>query len=304
MEKTKVIAVDDEIIILSIVRMILENTEFEVTTCTSGKECLELMNTNEYDVAVLDIIMPEMNGHELCKKIHQKHKDVIVIFLTGATGDDILQKSFDVGGFDYIEKPVHKLELISRINNAMRVKKAELQLKNTLEILEEKNEILKKLVIIDGLTQLYNHKYIVEQLNKRFDESKRFGQPLSIIMFDIDHFKNVNDICGHLFGDTVLLQLGDCFKHNLRKVDLIGRYGGEEFLIILPNTLIENGAYVANFLRERVSEMCFEEKPGFKITISGGVTGIDDKQDFIEMLTKADKLLYQAKENGRNRIEF
>ncbi|MEI6054694.1 MAG: diguanylate cyclase [Lentisphaerota bacterium] len=304
MKRIKVIAVDDEIIILSIVKMLLEQDDFDVTTCTSGKECLELLEKNEYDLALLDIIMPEMNGHELCKKILQKYKDLMVIFLTGATGDDILQKSYAVGGFDYISKPVHKFEVISRINNAMRVKRAELQLKSTLEILEEKNEILKKQVILDGLTQLYNHKYIVEQFSKRFDEAIRYGQQLSIIMFDIDHFKDVNDTHGHLFGDTVLLKLSDCFKSNLRKVDFVGRYGGEEFLLILPNTPLENGAYVADFLRKKINEISFTEKPGFRFTISGGVSGIEGKKDFIEMLTSSDKLLYKAKENGRNRIEF
>lgn len=304
MDKVRVIAVDDEIIILSIVKMLLEQSNFEVTTCTSGRECLELMDKNEYDMAVLDIIMPEMSGHELCKRILQKNKEMMVIFLTGATGDDILQKSFAVGGFDYIEKPVHKIELISRMNNAMRVKRAEQQLRNTLQVLEEKNEILKRLVVIDGLTQLYNHKYIVEQLSKRFDEARRYAQQLSIIMFDIDYFKNVNDSCGHLFGDTVLLRLSDCFKSNLRNVDFVGRYGGEEFLIILPNTSLESGAYVANFLREKANALYFDEKPGFKLAISGGVSAIEGKKDFIDMLSSADTLLYRAKEKGRNRIEF
>lgn len=304
MERIKVIAVDDEIIILGIVKMLLEQEEFDVTTCTSGRECLELLKKNEYDLALLDIIMPEMNGHELCKIILQKYKDTIIIFMTGASSDDILQKSFAVGGFDYIAKPVHKFELISRIKNALRVKRAELQLKSTLEILEEKNEILKEQVVLDSLTQIYNHKYIVEQFSKRFDEAVRYGQQLSIIMFDIDHFKDVNDSHGHLFGDTVLLKLSDCFKSNLRKIDFVGRYGGEEFLLILPNTPIENGAYVANFLRQKVNELSFNEKPGFSFTISGGVSGIEGKKDFIEMLTNADKLLYNAKENGRNRIEF
>lgn len=304
MEKIKVIAVDDEIIILSIVRMLLDPNEFDVTTCTSGRECLELMDKNEYDLAVFDIIMPDMNGHELCKRVLQKHKDMIVIFLTGATGDDILQKSFAVGGFDYIEKPVHKLELIARIKNAVRIKKVELQLKQTLEILEEKNEILRKLVVIDGLTQLYNHKHIVEILSKRFDEARRYFQPLSIIMFDIDHFKEVNDKYGHLFGDTVLLRLANVFKTELRKVDFSGRYGGEEFLIVLPNTVLESAAYVANYLRKKANELFFEEKHDFRFTVSAGVSFIEGKNDFIEMISHADKLLYVAKEKGRNRIEF
>ncbi len=303
MEKIKIIAVDDELIILSILKMLLEHSDYDVTTCSSGKECLNLLEENEYDLALLDVFMPDMNGHELCKKIMEKHKDMMIIFLTGATGDDVLQKSFAVGGFDYIEKPVHKLELVSRVNNAMRVKRAEQKLQSTLQVLEEKNEILKKLVIIDGLTQLYNHKYIVEQLGKRFYEARRYRQDLCIIMFDIDFFKNVNDTCGHLFGDTVLFKLSACFLKNIRSVDFVGRYGGEEFLVVLPNTNLKNAVHVANFLREKVNEISFYEKPGFKITISGGVCEINGHNDYIEMISKADKNLYKAKENGRNRIE-
>ena len=304
MEKIRIIAVDDEIIILSIIKMLLDSNEFEITTSTSGRECLELMNHNEYDLALLDVIMPEMNGHELCRNILKQNRDIIVIFLTGATGDDILKRSFEVGGFDYIEKPVHKLELIARINNAMRVKRAELQLKRTLEILEEKNAILNKLVVIDSLTQLFNHKHIVDILAKRYDEAKRYNQPLSVIMFDIDFFKQVNDNFGHIFGDTVLMKVADVLKNSVRKVDFSGRYGGEEFLLILPNTVLESAAYVADFLRHRISELQFKEHPELKLTISAGVAFIEGKKDFIEMISHADKLLYKAKENGRNKIEF
>ena len=304
MEKIKIIAVDDEVIILSIVKMLLDSNEFDVTVCTSGRECLELMDNNEYDLALLDVIMPEMNGHELCKKVLKKNRDTIVIFLTGATGDDILQKSFDVGGLDYIEKPVHKLELIARITNAMRVKRAELQLKRTLEMLEEKNAILNKLIVIDSLTQLFNHKHIVDILSKRFDEAKRYSQPLSVIMFDIDYFKRINDTYGHLFGDEVLIRIAQVFKYNLRKTDFSGRYGGEEFLIILSNTSIESAAYVADSLRNKISQISFDNKPDFHLTISGGVVSMENKKDFIELISQADKLLYKAKEKGRNRIEF
>lgn len=304
MEKVKIIAVDDEIIILSILKMLLDSSDYELTTCTSGKEALELIKKEDYDMALLDIFMPEINGHELCRKVLAIKSDLIVIFLTGATGDEVLRKSFDVGGFDYIEKPVHKLELIARITNAMRVKRAELELKRALEMLEEKNQILNKLVTIDGLTQILNHKYIIEFLLKRFEEAKRYNQTLSIIMYDIDHFKEVNDKYGHLFGDRVLMKVANLLTSNLRKIDATGRYGGEEFLVVLPNTNKEGAVYVAESLRKCIEGMSFSEEPTMRVTFSGGVSSIEGKNDFVDMLSEADNKLYAAKNNGRNRIEY
>ncbi|MDF2546193.1 MAG: signal transduction protein [Anaerosolibacter sp.] len=160
---------------------------------------------------------------------------------------------------------------------------------------------MEKMVMLDGLTKIYNHKYMYERLDQEIQEAKRYGKHLTVIMVDIDHFKKVNDVYGHQVGDHVLSKLAMFIKDNLRSMDIVGRYGGEEFMIILPETALAQGYMVADKIRQLVESMEWEEK-NLKITISGGVTAWMD-EGALKMVKKADDLLYQAKKNGRNRIE-
>ncbi len=169
------------------------------------------------------------------------------------------------------------------------------------EALTQKNIILEELAISDGLTNIYNHKYIKERLNQEILESQRYNNDLSIIMFDIDHFKDINDDYGHQFGDKVLKKVASIFKSELRATDIPGRYGGEEFLIILPNINTKNAFITAERIRKTIEGVNWGNEE-LKITISGGISsqyssGMDD------LIRKADSLLYQAKKKGRNRIE-
>jgi diguanylate cyclase (GGDEF)-like protein len=175
----------------------------------------------------------------------------------------------------------------------------------TLEKIRLFNEI-KTLSIHDGLTGIYNHAFIVEALKDEVERSKRYGSLLSVAIFDIDDFKKVNDTYGHLAGDAVLQKLSELFKGSLRAIDIVGRYGGEEFLAILPETDGINGFHVAERFRERIENETFAygDKETIKITISGGVAHYAYGMDVNKLIKVADDNLYAAKREGKNRIFY
>lgn len=162
---------------------------------------------------------------------------------------------------------------------------------------------MKQMAVTDGLTQLYNHNHIFQKLEEEIDKSKRYGHPLSIIMFDIDFFKSINDNHGHQAGDNVLTEVSRTIKNSIRKIDFPGRYGGEEFLVVLPQIDLENAFTTAERIRKNIESLQPDKTgvPG-NVTISGGVVSLHHETT-LQLVEKADKLLYKAKENGRNRIE-
>ncbi|MFH1539493.1 MAG: diguanylate cyclase [bacterium] len=167
------------------------------------------------------------------------------------------------------------------------------------------HERIKEFAIADGLTGLYNHRYFQEQLEKEFSRARRYNLSLSLVMLDIDHFKDVNDSCGHQFGDTVLKAISGILRRSVRDIDLVGRYGGEEFVMILPETQKKNSRIVAERIRAKVEEQCFNSGSGERrITVSIGISGYPDDniQTRLDLIAKADSALYDAKNKGRNRV--
>lgn len=167
--------------------------------------------------------------------------------------------------------------------------------------IEEKNEILKRLSITDGLTGLYNYRYIVGVLSRLVEENKRYKKTLTIGMFDIDDFKKINDMYGHPFGDDVLVKVANLAEGYLRKTDLIGRYGGEEFLVLFAHTDLSGAIKSANRIIKGVSQLNWENKD-IKINMSAGLCEKKD-EDISELIKKADEMLYAAKKKGKNRVE-
>jgi diguanylate cyclase (GGDEF)-like protein len=170
-----------------------------------------------------------------------------------------------------------------------------------LREVERKNAELEKMIITDGLTKLYNHQHLYDQLDNEVKKAKRYGRALSIIMFDIDDFKKVNDSYGHQVGDTVLVKIARELRESVRDVDMVGRYGGEEFLVILPETGLENAHLLADRIRQKISALKYGLDS--KITISGGVAELREDDDVQDIVGSADKLLYRAKQAGKNRVE-
>jgi two-component system, cell cycle response regulator len=215
--------------------------------------------------------------------------------LTAKTETQDIIEGFKIGAVDYITKPFNSYELKSRV-------RTHIELKISIDLLIEKNEILAKLAITDSLTGSYNHRYIIDNLSRLIGENERYKKPLSIAMVDIDNFKKVNDSYGHDFGDEVLIRISNSIENDIRKTDLLGRYGGEEFLIIFNFSNLEGAIESMARIIKNVENIKWE-KENFKVTISAGICERKD-EDVLTLVKKSDTLLYIAKENGRNRLEF
>jgi two-component system, cell cycle response regulator len=170
----------------------------------------------------------------------------------------------------------------------------------------EYHEEIYRLTIIDALTDIHNKRYLLEFLDRELSRSARYGRPLSLIMLDLDHFKAINEDLGHLGGDFTLREVASCVKGHVRKEELFARYGGEEFAIVLPETTLEGGAAVAERIRARVEQHCFQyEGKAFPVTVSVGVAATTGEEPLTpnELINQADEMLFQAKREGRNRVE-
>ena len=297
-EKTPlVLIVDDVAKNLQVLGIILSKQNYKVAAANNGEQALKIAGNTLPDLILLDIMMPGVNGFEVCSRLKkdQKTADIPVIFLTAKIEPEDIIKGFEAGAVDYVTKPFNSVELLART-------KTHLELKISKDLLKSKNEQLKELAITDSMTGLYNHRYIIDNLVERIVEAKRYKQSLTVAMLDIDFFKKVNDVHGHLFGDFVLVRISTIIEENIRKTDIAGRYGGEEYLIIFTNTDKKSAFNTLERIRRSVEKEKWD-KNDLTITISGDLSELKD-EDHSELIKKADELLYKAKENGRNRNEI
>lgn len=288
--------VDDTMENLKVLGSVLKSENYKIAIATNGHQAIAIANDIKPDLILMDIMMPGMDGYETCKKLKsiQKTREIPLIFLTAKIDNEDIIKGFKVGAVDYITKPFNSYELKARA-------RTHIELKISRDLLQQKNEILEKLSITDGLTGLFNHRYITDSLARLIDENKRYKQPLSIAMFDIDSFKKINDKYGHLFGDEVLVKTASFIEGTLRKTDMVGRYGGEEFLVLFVLTDLKGAVESAKRIAGGVEKIKWDGKD-LKVTVSGGVCKKED-EDVSALIKKADDLLYAAKEKGRNRVE-
>jgi two-component system cell cycle response regulator len=304
---------DDSIVARKITSLCLSREGIEVHEAEDGKQAYEIMCAagDKMDIVITDLVMPNMDGMQLCRHIRQDlaKQDVPIIVLTAMSDLSEILEVFKVGASDYLIKPFAKEELLARINVHIERNKVNQELRETIKLLKEANEKVEKLSILDPLTGCYNRGYLDKQIEMEIKRSIRYGKPLSIILSDIDHFKKVNDSFGHQAGDAVLIHFVETLKNVIRSdIDWIARFGGEEFLVILPETSVSNAGIVAEKLRSAVShELICCEDVRISITSSFGVTGIDPVTQttlpsFEQLLKIADKNLYQAKKEGRNKI--
>ena len=296
-EKTPLILIVDDVARnLQVLGTILGRENYKIAAANNGEQAISIANNTLPDLILLDIMMPGINGYDVCARLKKdpKTSDIPIIFLTAKIELDDTVKGFEAGAVDYITKPFNSTELLART-------KTHLELKISRDLLKIKNEQLKKLAITDSMTGLYNHRYIIDSLSERIIEAKRYKQSLSVAMIDIDHFKKVNDNYGHIFGDYVLVKISMIIEETIRKTDIAGRYGGEEYLIIFTNTDKKNAFNMLERLRKSIEEEKWD-KADLAVTVSGGICEFKD-EDYSELIIEADRLLYKAKENGRNRIE-
>jgi len=286
----EVLVVDDNLENIQVVMNILSREGYELSYATSGKEALGQIQHTAYDLILLDIMMPGMDGYTVCRELKDspETEEIPIIFLTAKSDTESIVKGFETGGVDYVTKPFNSLELLSRVRTHLE--------------LNHIRKFFKQSSLVDGLTGLYNHNYIIERVENEISRAKRKNTPLSVLMLDIDHFKIINDNFGHQVGDEVLVQSANIFRQEFRKEDILGRYGGEEFLIVLPDTDLENGVPSAEKIRTTIEALTWKHK-GLEVTISGGISTFKGNNLAFDLIKEADDLLYKAKHKGRNRIE-
>jgi diguanylate cyclase (GGDEF)-like protein len=298
----KILIAEDEPAIRHLLKVILVKWGYEVVVARDGNEALQILLSDDApQLTILDWKMPGMEGIEICRRIRELADEsyAYLILLTSQQGDEDLVFGMEAGADDYITKPFKHNELRVRLRAGRRI----IELQN--ELLAAR-EILYAKATHDSLTGLLNHEEILDILDKELARSERDGVCASIIMADIDHFKIVNDNYGHLAGDAVLRIIAEKMHSMQRSYDSIGRYGGEEFMIVLPECCLECAVAFAERLRSCISQDSMDTSEGLiPVTISLGVaaSGKEGLQDGYSLVKAADAALYKAKENGRNRVE-
>lgn len=403
--KVRVLVIDDTQKNLEVVGQLLTDNDYNVTVANNGERGIAIARKLVPDIILLDVMMPELNGYEVCKRLKQDSvtESIPVIFLTAKTDQEDLVEGFSAGAVDYITKPFVKDELLARVgthselsikraqehmlsnivdkyvleiiidiegtikfasaafleltgyveedlvnksfkelkhpdsfrselsdildsvhNNFIYYKEIKIKAKNdklcVLKLFVEpvscisglitgaqcfmvdvtSKKELEHLSITDKLTDLNNRQKLDEVLNYEINQTTRYGSRFSVILLDIDDFKRVNDTKGHLVGDEVLVQLAKILKLSVRDSDTVGRWGGEEFLVILPKADEDEAAIVAGKLKSSIANEDF--KIGEQITASIGVASTSKEMSLISLLGYADKALYKAKRHGKNRV--
>ncbi len=293
--------VDDDAAIRRLVRLFLKRSGYDIVEFATGMEARAQLAKFPWDLALLDRRLPDMDGVELCQELKSdpEFKTRYVIMLTGEDEQEDKVQGLDLGADDYITKPFQAPELLARIRAGKRI--VDLQ----KELLET-NKRLELLSITDGLTNLYNHRYFQDELSRAFEESDRYGRPLSLAIVDLDFFKKINDTYGHAVGDQVLKAVSRIFQDSIRSADLAARYGGEEFAVMMPETTLDDAVAFAEKIRILIETTPVNTQAGpIHLTVSIGVstvpqTGIHSAK---ELIVAADKALYRAKRSGRNQVQ-
>ena len=307
-KQPKILLVDDIAINLELQKAYLQGSGYDVVLAMDGEEALQKVYEEKPDLVLLDIMMPKKNGYEVCRllKNDPETRFIPVIMVTALKDIEDKIKGIEAGADDFISKPFNKTELMARVRSLLRIKFLHDELENKMEQLDEARKELQQLAITDGLTGLFNYRYFRSQLDHELERARRHHLELSLIMLDIDFFKNYNDSNGHPAGDIVLKEIADAVQENIRKIDIPCRYGGEEFILILPDTGKTAAVVVAEKIRGLIERMAFknqEKQPNGQLTISIGVaTFPEDGETSNKLVEKVDENLYRAKQTGRNKV--
>lgn len=297
-KKTYILIIEDDITIRDNLKELLSEEGYIVTGAGLAQTAREKLKTHSYNVIMLDLKLPDTSGNELIKEIKQNYTAIPIIVFTGYASLESAIFAMNEGAFSYLQKPLNVDELKITLKKALHMQQLA---KNNLELLER----LKQLSLKDPLTGLYNYRYLRERLSSEFKRAKRYIIPLSLLMFDIDYFKSINNIYGHQYGDTILKELSKMLKESSRSNDIITRYGGEEFLIMLPDTNKQGAMILGSRLLDKLTRHNFDAKGNqIKLKIAMGLCSFPEDGVTTEsnMLNAADEALHNAKELGSNKI--
>lgn len=311
-----ILVADDEIAIRELVGEILEGEGHEVTLAEDGEDALEKFKLAWHEIVFSDIRMPKMNGIKLLQAIKEINANTQFVIMTSHASIDNSIDALKKGAFDYILKPFEDLDIVSdaanrAIANLSGIRRQQYLL-NTLarqnQELDSLNKEFREMAIRDGLTGLFNHRYAKERLDEEFDRSIRFGRELTVLFMDLDHFKFFNDTQGHQAGDEILQILASLMMKNVRESDTLARWGGEEFIVIAPETSEEEGCILAEKIRMAVAGHAFphaDKQPLGMVSLSIGMSSRSELTENAEKLLRfADDAVYAAKDSGRNRTIF
>jgi two-component system, cell cycle response regulator len=298
---TKLLLVQDEPTQQLLMERLLTQVGYQVEIATNGDDALAMIKTGRFQLVLTDWEMPGMDGVTLCRQVREANLPALyILLLTSNGGVGHAVEGLRAGANDFIRKPADATELVARLEAGRRVVMLE-------QSLRDANSQVEQLSVTDPLLGIYNRRYLREHLPEEASRARRYGTSLSVVMVDLDHFKNINDTYGHEAGDAVLQHCATAARSSLRSSDWMARYGGEEFVIVLPETHIQGAYAVAERIRRQCAETPISIPTGqISITASFGAASLEGivngEESTDTILREADKALYESKRNGRNMV--
>jgi diguanylate cyclase (GGDEF)-like protein len=306
-ESTRILIVDDHDDNVELLRARLESWGYRTEDARDGEQALRMIESSPPDLVLLDIMMPRIDGIEVARRVkgNSALPFIPIIMQTALDSTEHKVEGLEAGADDYITKPIDFAELRARLNSMLRIKRLQDELEERERDLLEANVRLRHLSQTDALTGIENRRQLETRIREMFEHAKRLQEPFSCVMCDLDRFKTVNDTYGHHAGDAVLKQLARILVDHIREIDHAGRYGGEEFMILCPGTVLDAGVTFAERVRQAVEDHTFTFDGGsLQRTASFGVAAWPHPRvtDAEALVRAADDAMYVAKETGRNRV--
>ena len=300
-ERLTVLVYDDDEAYRKLIRSMLgqsRKVDFNVIETRNTRQMATALKRRIPDVIILDLGLKGKSGMEWLQEITD-HDIAPVVIVTGSGNEQTAVETMKSGAYDYIPKAYLTYDLLL---------KSLINARDKWELLREKERLQKELAhmaMYDALTDILSRRALLEQAEVERQRTMRYKRDISLLMIDIDHFKKVNDTYGHLIGDIVLREVAQALKKQTRRSDFVGRYGGEEFLVILPETSLDKALILAEKLRRQVSELTIpvDGQVLKDITVSIGAAEYEDDPNIDEFINRSDKWLYTAKKNGRNQVQ-